>query len=126
MLDSSALDEADHWVDDWHEKISARLAHTRALADRLGGLTGSARSGGGLVEVTVDSAGALDDLWLDDGVRRHSGRWIAEQVLAATRSARADLVRQADLAAQESGATDTAEGRALLTALTARLRDAER
>ncbi|WIM94505.1 YbaB/EbfC family nucleoid-associated protein [Actinoplanes oblitus] len=117
------MDESENWIDDWQEGIEARLARTRDFANRLGEMKGSARSGGGLVEVTVDSSGALNDLYLDDGVRRHSGRWIAEQVLSATRSARAELVRQADLVAQQSGAADTAEGRALLTALTARLRD---
>ncbi|BCY13408.1 YbaB/EbfC family nucleoid-associated protein [Actinoplanes sp. L3-i22] len=122
MLDNSSLNEADHWVDDWHEGIATRLARARDLADQLAGLRGTARSGGGLIEVTVDSAGAVNDLSLDDGVRRHSGQWIADQVLSAIRSARAELVRQADLVAQQSGAADTAEGHALLTALTARLR----
>ncbi len=126
MLDDAALDAADQWVDDWQAKIEARLARTRALAAELQRIAGTARSADGLVEVTVDSSGALRELHLDDDVRRHSGRWIADQVLSTARAARADLARRAADVAEQSGDADTPEGRATLAALTARLGEAPR
>ncbi len=119
MLNDQFLDEADRWVDDWNNKIEARLDRTRALATRLQEIRGYARVGGGLVEVAVDSSGTLTDLHLDEGVRRHSVRWIAEQVLLGAQTARADLIRQAEQVAQQSGDSDTPEGRAVLSALAA-------
>jgi DNA-binding protein YbaB len=120
MVDDATLDAADQWVDDWQAKIEARLARTRALAANLRVITGTGRSADGLVEVTVDSAGALRALHLDDDVRRHSARWIADQVLAAALAARSDLGRRAAEAAEQSGDADTPEGRATLDALLAR------
>ncbi|MBB2941905.1 DNA-binding protein YbaB [Actinoplanes lutulentus] len=116
-----ALDDADRWVGDWQAGLEERLARTRALSTRLHALTGSAQSAGGLVEATVDSAGALTDLYLSDEVRRHSARWIAEQILTASEAARAELARQAVLVARANGDDETAEGRVLLTAFTDRL-----
>jgi DNA-binding protein YbaB len=123
-LDDAALDAADQWVDDWQAKIEARLARTRTLASNLQAIDGTARSSDGLVEVTVDSSGALRDLHLDEDVRRHSARWIADQVLSTARAARADLARRAAEVAEQSGDADTPEGRAMLAALTARFGEA--
>ncbi|BBH66681.1 hypothetical protein ACTI_33660 [Actinoplanes sp. OR16] len=109
------------WVDSWQADLEERLARTRALAAKLHALTGSATAGGGLIEVAVDSAGALVDLYLTEEVRRHSARWIAEQILTASAAARADLAARAVRAAGEDGDDETPEGRALLTAFTDRL-----
>lgn len=126
MLDDDALDAADEWVDDWQAKVEARLARTRALAADLQTIAGTARSPDGLVEATVDSSGALRGLRLDDDVRRHSARWIADQVLSTAHAARTDLARRATEIAERSGETDTPEGRAMLSALTARFGEAPR
>jgi hypothetical protein len=77
------------------------------------------------VEVTVDSSGSLQDLHLDEDVRGHSARWIADQVLATARAARSDLARRAAEVAERSGDADSPEGRAVLAALTARFGEAE-
>jgi DNA-binding protein YbaB len=126
MMDNTTLDAGDRWVDDWQARIEARLERTRALAAGLREINGVGCSGEGLVEVTVDSSGALLKLNLDEGVRRQSARWIAEQVLIAAQAAKADLVRAATEVAQQSGETDTPEGQAILSALTARSGEAER
>ncbi|MEU4694877.1 YbaB/EbfC family nucleoid-associated protein [Actinoplanes sp. NPDC023714] len=118
---ASSADGPDGWVDDWQDSLEERLARTRALAAKLHALTGRAAAAGGMVEVAVDSAGALVDLYLSEEVRRHSARWIAEQVLAASDAARADLARRAVAAAREDGDDETPEGRVLLTAFTDRL-----
>lgn len=122
MFDDASLDAADRWVDDWQVKIEERLARSRALAASLGAVAGTARSGDGLVEVTVDSSGALQELHLDEDVRGHSARWIAEQVLATARAARADLARRSIEVAEQSGDADSA----VLSALTARLGEVDR
>jgi hypothetical protein len=126
MLDDESLDEAERWVDDWQQGVEARLARSRELAGRLRGVTGWARSGEGLVEVAVDSAGGLVNLYLDDGVQRHSARWIAAQILSTCRLARADAARQAQAVVQECGSGDTADGRALLAAFVDRLGEGQR
>ncbi|NMO57581.1 YbaB/EbfC family nucleoid-associated protein [Actinoplanes sp. TBRC 11911] len=121
MLDDTALNAGDRWIDDWQAKIEARLARTRALTAGLREVKGVGRSGDGLVEVTIDSSGALMELRLDEDVRRHSARWIAEQVITAARSAKGDLARAATGVVHESGENETPEGRAVLAAFTARL-----
>jgi hypothetical protein len=109
------------WIDDWQGELEERLARTRALATRLHALTGSASAGGGLISAEVGSSGALTGLYLAEEVRRHSARWIAEQVLAASAAARNELARRAVEVAHENGDDETAEGRVLLTAFTDRL-----
>ncbi|MEU4564353.1 YbaB/EbfC family nucleoid-associated protein [Actinoplanes sp. NPDC023936] len=111
----------DDWVDDWQAGLEERLARTRALAGKLHALTGTGTAGGDLVVVAVDSSGSLTGLHLSEDVRRHSARWIAEQVLAASEAARADLARRAAEVARQNGDDETAEGRVLLTAFTDRL-----
>ncbi|BAL86479.1 hypothetical protein AMIS_12590 [Actinoplanes missouriensis 431] len=115
------LPDADLWVDDWQAGLEERLARTRALAGRLHALTGTGTAGGDLVVVAVDSSGSLTGLQLSEEVRRHSARWIAEQVLAASEAARVDLARQAAEVAGQGGDDETAEGRVLLAAFTDRL-----
>jgi hypothetical protein len=119
--DEAQLDAAEQWVNDWQAGIEQRAAKARALSERLSGLTATARSRDGLIEVTVSSSGILTDLWLDDGVRRHSGRWIAEQVLAVTRQALDQLTTQVGTATQDILGSDSPEGRAIIASYTTRL-----
>lgn len=108
------MDAADRRIDDWQAGLDERLERARSVAGTLHALTGTARSVNGLVTVTVDSAGALLGLDLHDDVSGRPARWIAEQILATTRAARADLVRRADRFAPDNPA--------MVAAFTARLR----
>jgi DNA-binding protein YbaB len=114
--DESYLDAADRWVDDWQARIEERAARARAAAQRMRDLTGQATGGGGLVTVTVSSSGALVDLRLDEQVRRHSAKWIADQIMATAREAMADLAGHASAAVEETVGRESADGQALLRA----------
>lgn len=95
MLDDTALDAADQWVDDWHSKIEARLARTRALAaglQRSPGPPAPATASWRSLSTAPVRCGSCT--WTT-GVRLHSGCWIADQVLTTTRAARAELARRA-------------------------------
>jgi len=116
MLDESSLDEAERWVDGWQAKIEARAAKVRELSERLAGLEATARSEDGLVQVTVGSSGVMTDLRLDDGVRRHSGQWIADQILAVSKAARRELASTVEAATNEAMGAESPDGRAILAA----------
>ncbi|SCG55472.1 hypothetical protein [Micromonospora halophytica] len=92
--DEAALDEATRRLDDWESSIAERAARSKALSAQVQALTGSARSPDRTVEVTVDSAGMLVDLRLDERTRQHSAAHTARQILATTRAAHVDLLRQ--------------------------------
>jgi DNA-binding protein YbaB len=119
--DEANLDEAERWVDDWQSRIEARAATIRALSERLRDMTASASGGNGAVEVTVNSSGVLVGLWLDEGVRRHSAKWIAELVMSTTRSALGELARQAGAVAEETVGRDSVESRAVVQSFVGRL-----
>lgn len=114
--DESYLDAADRWVDDWQARIEERAARARDAARQLRDLTGRASGGDGLVRVTVNSAGALVDLHLDEQIRRHSARWIADEIMATARKARADVARRALIVIEQTVGTESADGQALLRA----------
>ena len=112
--DEAALDAAGHRLDEWESSLTDRAARATALSTRARALTGFARSADGLVEVTVDAAGLLADLRLDERTRQHSAAHTARQVLATTRAARADLLRQLTDATTETFGEDDPAGRAIV------------
>ncbi|RKN47725.1 YbaB/EbfC family DNA-binding protein [Micromonospora endolithica] len=92
--DEAALDATVRRIDDWESSIAARTAQAQALSRQIQALTGNARSPDRTVEVTVDSAGLLTDLRLDERTRQHSAAVTARQILQTTLAARHDLLRQ--------------------------------
>ncbi|MER7459308.1 YbaB/EbfC family DNA-binding protein [Micromonospora sp. NPDC126480] len=100
--DEAALDSATRRLDEWESTIADRAARAKALSMRVQALTGAAHSPDRLVEVTVDSAGCLCGLRLDERIRQRSAARTAEQVLAAVRAAQADLLGQVSAAATET------------------------
>ncbi|WP_067510005.1 YbaB/EbfC family nucleoid-associated protein [Actinoplanes sp. TFC3] len=68
MFDRISWDDADQTIDDWQAGFERRAAQARELATRMEGMTASARSRDGLVEVTVGQSGEVTGLWLDDGI----------------------------------------------------------
>ncbi|MEV1143933.1 YbaB/EbfC family DNA-binding protein [Micromonospora sp. NPDC049799] len=105
--DEAALDATARRIDDWESSIAERAARARALAAQIQALTGNARSPDRMVEVTVDSAGLLTDLRLDERTRQHAAALTARQILQTALAARHDLLRQVtEITTQALGAGD--------------------
>ncbi|MGN9810218.1 YbaB/EbfC family DNA-binding protein [Micromonospora sp. BQ11] len=92
--DEAALDATARRIDDWESSIAERATQARTLSAQIEVLTGNGRSPDRLVEVTVDSAGLLADLRLDERTRQQSATLTARQILQTTLAARHDLLRQ--------------------------------
>jgi len=86
--------EGEEWIDAWLTSISDRTAQTRQLAERVAGVSVSASSPDGAVEVTVSSAGVLTDLRLDEQVRTWPADRIASEILAVQREAQRQLAER--------------------------------
>ncbi|WP_406044925.1 YbaB/EbfC family nucleoid-associated protein [Micromonospora sp. NBC_00898] len=100
--DDAAFAAAGRRIDDWESSLAKRAERGRALSQRLSGLTASATSADGAVEATVDTAGTLIALRLDERIRARPAARTAEQVLATTRTAYAELLRQITEATRET------------------------
>ncbi|MBO4141544.1 YbaB/EbfC family nucleoid-associated protein [Micromonospora tulbaghiae] len=112
--DEAALDAAARRLDEWESSLAARATRARDLSARTQALTGTARSTDGLIEVTVDANGLLADLRLDERVRQHSAAHTGRQILAVTRDARADLLRQLTEVTTETLGADDPAARAIV------------
>lgn len=119
--DEAGLDSAERLVDGWERSFEERAARARALNQRLTGLTGTASSDDKLVTVTVDSAGGLLDLRLDEKTRGQSAAATARQVVTVARAARADLARQVEKATVDVLGADDPAGRAVVDSYRTRL-----
>ncbi|WP_319460168.1 YbaB/EbfC family nucleoid-associated protein [Micromonospora sp. RTP1Z1] len=123
--DDAGLATAGRRIDDWEASLADRAERSRALAQRLSGLTASATSADGAVEATVDSAGTLIALRLDERIRARPAARTAEQVLATTRAAYADLLRQATEATRETLGPDDPAADAIIDSYGRRLGGAD-
>ncbi|MFD6563637.1 YbaB/EbfC family nucleoid-associated protein [Micromonospora profundi] len=92
--DDAALDAAGRRLDEWESSLAERALRAKTLAAMARALTGTARSPDQTVKVTVDSAGLLIDLRLDERVRDHPAASTARQILATIRAAHANLLTQ--------------------------------
>ncbi|MGC4749638.1 YbaB/EbfC family DNA-binding protein [Micromonospora sp. DT201] len=122
--DEAALDAAQRRLDEWESSLAAQAERAKMLSARMRGLTGTARNVDRTVEVTVDSAGLLIDLRLDERTRQQSAAGTARQILETTRAAHADLLRQVSAAAVES-LGDGASAQAVIGSYRSRLSHAE-
>ena len=118
--DETSLDDADIRVDEWLVGIEKRASKARELSGLVAGLTATASNSDRSITVTVSSSGALTDLRIDDAARRHSGQWIAQQVLATTQAATARLADRLRDAVDDTVGRDSAEGRAIIASFVSR------
>ncbi len=79
-----ALDRIAAWQDD----IDKLVARTRAMSDRLGALRVTATDARHLVELTIDSQGALTDIRFSPNVAQHSPDALSRTVMSTLRDAR--------------------------------------
>ncbi|WP_433534046.1 YbaB/EbfC family DNA-binding protein [Micromonospora sp. CA-249363] len=118
--DDAALDAAGRRLDEWESSLAERAERAKALSTRVQELTGTAHTPDRTVLVTVDSAGLLIDLRLDERSRQQPAARTAEQILDTTRAARIDLLRQvAEVTAESLG--DDASARAIIDSYRDRL-----
>lgn len=116
MFNEGDLDAADGWIDSWQSGIEQRAAAARELSDRLRDLTVTAESRDTLVQVTVNSAGALVALELRDEIRSRSAAGIAEAILSTIGSASDEVTRQIRLATEQTVGRGSPTGAAILEA----------
>ncbi|PRY46480.1 YbaB/EbfC family nucleoid-associated protein [Umezawaea tangerina] len=76
--------EPDQWLAQYGQKIEQAKQNAAQAETQLGGAGGSATSPDGLITVTVNAAGALENLVLRPGVRDMDPERIASAVLAAS------------------------------------------
>ncbi|MBY8870474.1 YbaB/EbfC family nucleoid-associated protein [Micromonospora sp. PLK6-60] len=124
--DEAALDAAARRLDDWEASLAERARRTRSLTGRLQELTGTARSPDRLVEVTVDSAGHLIDLHLDERTRQHPAAHTARQIVTTGAAARADLLRQVTEATRAALGDDDPTAAAIIESYQRSSADADR
>ncbi len=118
--DETSLNDADIRVDEWLVGIEKRASKARELSGLVAGLTATASNSDRSITVTVSSSGALTDLRIDDATRRHSGQWIAQQVLATTQAATARLADRLRDAVDDTVGRDSPEGRAIIASFVSR------
>lgn len=109
------LDEAEAWVADWSASISERAERAQRLAARVAALTGTASGGQGMIEVRVDSSGALTALHLDDRITGWPAARVEREIMATLRRAQATLAGQVAEAVAATVGVDTETGRAVLS-----------
>ncbi|MFF5180653.1 YbaB/EbfC family DNA-binding protein [Micromonospora sp. NPDC000316] len=118
--DDAALDAAEPRLDEWESSLAERASRARTLADTVQGLTGTARSPDRTIEVTVDSAGLLIDMRLDERIRNQPAASTARQILATIRAAHADLLTQLTAVTTEA-LGDDASAQAVIDSYRSRL-----
>ncbi|MFF3855953.1 YbaB/EbfC family DNA-binding protein [Micromonospora sp. NPDC002575] len=112
--DEAALDAATRRLDEWESSIADRAARAQALSAQARALTGTARSPDRTVEVTVDAVGLLVDLRLHEQTRQQPAAHTARQIVATTRAAHADLLRQLTEATAQTLGDDDPAGQAIV------------
>jgi hypothetical protein len=112
---------ADRWIDDWESTIKERAAQAKGFAERTAGLSATARSTDGSVEVTVDASGGLTKLVLSERIRSRPAHETSDQIVAVLRSAQARLAQRVAEVAEEAGAGDV--GRTIAASYATRFPD---
>ncbi|MFI1997044.1 YbaB/EbfC family nucleoid-associated protein [Actinoplanes sp. NPDC020271] len=119
-LTMDGVDAAEEWLDSWARQTTAQAARGVELSRRVAALTGSAEGHHGAIRVVVGPAGQMTRLELDDQVHELSGPRLAQEIMAVTRSAQADLSRSVAEEVRATVGTDTETGQAVLHSFEAR------
>ncbi|MFI1995446.1 YbaB/EbfC family nucleoid-associated protein [Actinoplanes sp. NPDC020271] len=105
----------------WHDDMERLVTRTRAMSDRLGALRITASDPRRLVELTIDTQGALTDLRFGPGAIQHGPDTLARTVLATLNDARRQAAEQTRRIILESIGPDSAAAREMLTRMADRL-----
>jgi len=121
MFDGGSAEDAFDRIDEWERSLSHRAEQARELARRTAGLTATARSRDGLVEVTVGAEGRVERIHLDEGIRRQSAEDTEKTLMETLRAANALLIQQFEKATADTVGIETETGRMLMLGLRKRL-----
>ncbi|WP_370940031.1 YbaB/EbfC family nucleoid-associated protein [Amycolatopsis sp. cg13] len=81
------------WLDDFQRRIDEMQAKSAALQETLSTAEGRAKSGDGLVSVSVAPNGALKNLEIDDRALRHGGARLTASIMDAYGKAQRQVSR---------------------------------
>lgn len=115
LLDSEAVRAR---VENWKQRTMASAEKTQEAAGRLQALRVSAMDPNGIVEVTVDSGGALLDVRLSPRVQRQSPEYTQVMIMDAYRQARVRLAEAAREVVEETIGSTSQTGSAILASFT--------
>ncbi|WP_410813796.1 YbaB/EbfC family nucleoid-associated protein [Micromonospora sp. 067-2] len=98
-------------VSAWKGRIDKLAADTKAMSDRYQQLRVTAADGNRLVEVTVDSVGALVDLRLSRQIQRVEPDVVARTIMNTIREAREQVADRSQEIIAETVGTESAAAR---------------
>ncbi|MEU8423397.1 YbaB/EbfC family nucleoid-associated protein [Micromonospora sp. NPDC048835] len=110
---------------EWKGRLDQLSAATDAMSERVQELRVTVADGNGLVEVTVDSVGALVDLHLGQRVQRVAPEVVARTIMTTIAAAKRQLADRAQEIIGDTLGTDSPAARAIAERVGRQLRDAE-
>jgi DNA-binding protein YbaB len=121
MFDGESASEALERIDRWERSMADRAEQAQTLARRAAAMSATARSGDGLVQVTVGPEGQIERLELAEQTRQQPASATARQIMETITAAKSKLIFHFAAVAEETVGTDTETGRMLMTSLRKRL-----
>ncbi|MEU4470675.1 YbaB/EbfC family nucleoid-associated protein [Micromonospora sp. NPDC023888] len=109
---------------EWKGRLDQLATATDAMSERVQELRVTVADGNGLVEVTVDSAGALVDLRLGQRIQRVAPDVVARTIMSTIGLAKRQLADRAQEVIGETLGTDSPAARAIAERVGQQLRDA--
>lgn len=107
----------------WKGRIDQLAVDTKAMSDRLGDLRVTATDDTRMVEVTVDSQGALLDIRLAARIQQLTPDQLADAIMDAVRAAKLRIADQAQEIIATAVGTESEAARAIAAQVEERLRE---
>lgn len=118
-------DGSREYLDSWKKRIDRMAADTQAMSDRLGRLRVTAQDDNDLVEVTIDSAGALVDVTFTQRIQRVAPDAVGRAVLRAIRTARLTAAERSREIITDTLGGDSVAGQTIAERMERQLRGAD-
>jgi DNA-binding protein YbaB len=109
----------------WQQDVDQLVTRTRAMSDRLGALRVTAGDARRVVELTIDTHGALLDIRFSPRAVQQDPDTLARTVMATLRDARRQAGEQTRRIILESVGTESPAAREILTQVAAKLSPSE-
>ncbi|TDC96207.1 YbaB/EbfC family DNA-binding protein [Saccharopolyspora aridisoli] len=105
----------------WKGRIDKLAADTQAMSEQLKEVRVTATDPGGLVEVTIDSAGALADIKLTGKIKSSDPAAVSSAIMATFAEAKNQLAQRSQEIIAGTMGTDSAAARAIADSVGAQL-----